>query len=158
MFYVLRGGIPWRLLPSDLPPNSTVFRWFSVWRDIGVFETINHLPVMAYRERVGREVSSTAAVLDSPSVKTTESGGPRGYDEGKKVTGRKRQVMVGTDARGLILELQPTDVQDRDGPVWCCACLGTCFALLSKHSSTAAMPGRFLLRLPQSHGYTQKAT
>ena len=86
IFYVLRGGIAWRLLPSDLPPKSTVFRWFSLWRDTGLFETINHLLVMVDRERVGREASPTAAVLDSQSVKTTESGGPRGYDAGKKVT------------------------------------------------------------------------
>jgi transposase len=111
----LRGGIAWRLLPSDLPPKSTVFRWFSLWRDTGLLETLNHLLVMADRERVGREASPTAAVLDSQSVKTTESGGPRGYDAGKKVKGRKRQVMVDTDGRGLVLEPQPADVQDRDG-------------------------------------------
>jgi putative transposase len=78
IFYVLRGGITWRLLPSDLPPKSTVFRWFSLWRDTGLFETINHLLVMADPERVGREASPTAAVLDSQSVKTIESDGPRG--------------------------------------------------------------------------------
>ena len=115
IFYVLRGGVAWRLLPTDLPPRTTVYRWFALWRDTGLFETLNHHLVMADRERVGREASPSAAVLDSQSVKTTESGGPRGYDAGKKVNGRKRQVMVDTDGRGLILEPQPADVQDRDG-------------------------------------------
>ena len=78
IFYVLRGGVAWRLLPNDLPPRTTVYRWFGLWRDTGVFETINHLLVMADRERVGRAASTSAVVLDSQSVKTTESGGPRG--------------------------------------------------------------------------------
>lgn len=115
IFYVLRGGIGWRLLPTDMPPKSTAFGWFSRWRDDGLFARLNHSLVMADRERVGRDASPTAAVLDSQSVKTTESGGPCGYDAGRKVKGRKRQVMVDTDGRGLVLEPQPADVQDRDG-------------------------------------------
>ena len=117
IFYVLRGGIAWRLLPRDLPPKSTVFGYFSRWRDAGVFLRINHHLVMADRERAGREASPSAAVLDSQSVKTTESGGPRGYDAGKKVKGRKRQAMVDTDGRALVIEPQPANVQDRDGAV-----------------------------------------
>src|SRR3712207_6690605 len=92
IFYVLRGGIAWRLLPSNLPPKSTVFRWFSLWRDTGLFETINYLRVMANREWVGWEASPRATVLDSQSLKTTGSGGPEGYDAGKRIKSRKRRT------------------------------------------------------------------
>jgi transposase len=115
IFYVMRSGCPWRLVPSDLPPWGTIYRWFAAWRDDGRFERINHALVMADRERVGRDASPSAAIIDSQSVKTTEAGGPRGYDAGKKVNGRKRHALVDTDGRGLVIEPHPASVQDRDG-------------------------------------------
>ena len=121
IFYVMRAGCPWCLLPSDLPPWGTIYRWFAKFRDDGLLEKINHSLVMADRERVGREASPSGAIIDSQSVKTTEAGGPRGYDAGKKSKGRKRHALVDTDGRGLVLEAHPASIQDRDGggPLLC---------------------------------------
>lgn len=115
IFYVLRGGIAWRLLPDSFPPWRTVYRWFARLRDEGIWESLNHCLVMLDRERAGRAASPTAAVIDSQSVKTTESGGPRGFDAGKKINGRKRHAMVDTDGRALTLQAHSAGVQDRDG-------------------------------------------
>ena len=113
--YVLRGGIAWRLMPDSFPPWGTVYRWFARRRDDGTWETINHHLVMRDRERVGREASPTASAVDNQSVKTTESGGVRGYDAGKKIKGRKRHAMVDTDGWALKLQTHAADIQDRDG-------------------------------------------
>ena len=117
IFYVLRSGCPWRLLPRDFPPWRTVYRWFSAWRYSGLFETNTPDLVRADRAGAGGAAPPPGAILDSQSIKTTESGGPRGYDAGKKVKGRKRHALVDTDGRALILIPHAASVQDRDGAV-----------------------------------------
>jgi putative transposase len=115
IFFVMRGGVPWRMLPEHFPPHQTACRWFTRFRDDGTWESLNQHLVALDRERVGREAGPTAAVIDTQSVKSTEAGGPRGFDAAKKIKGRKRHALVDTDGRCLEMQVQPASVQDRDG-------------------------------------------
>jgi transposase len=115
IFYLLRTGCAWRYLPGEYGPWSTVFHYFRRWRLDHTWADIQAIVRQHVRHRARRDPTPSAAIIDSQSVKTTEQGGPHGYDGGKKVNGRKRHLLV--DTLGLLLKVvvHPANVQDREG-------------------------------------------
>jgi transposase len=115
IFYLLRTGCQWRLLPKEFPPKSTVYDYFRRWWADGILLDIYHRLLELVRAAAGREPQPTAGIVDSQSVKTAEAGGPKGFDAGKKINGRKRHLLVDTLGLPLRAMVHPADVQDRDG-------------------------------------------
>jgi putative transposase len=113
VFYVLRTGCPWRYLPKDFPPKSTVWGYFDEWRYNGLIEAVHDALRAQVRRREGRERTPSAGSTDSQSAPATEGGEQRGYDAHKKVNGRKRHVVV--DTLGLLLAVAVTAASADDG-------------------------------------------
>jgi putative transposase len=116
IFYVLRSGCPWRLLPRNFPPWKTVYHYFRAWRIDGTFERLNAILRERLRVRSGRDPHPSAGIVDSQSAKTSGVGGEaRGYDGGKKVRGRKRHLLVDTEGFVLKAKIHSAKIPDQDG-------------------------------------------
>jgi transposase len=117
ILFILSTGCQWRALPREFPPYSTVQGYFYAWRDTGRWHRIVRALVRQARRKLGRKPTPTAAIIDSQSASTTQAGGPRGFDPGKRVHGRKRHIVTDTNGFLLAVHVHPANVQDVHGAV-----------------------------------------
>src|SRR5215218_4365749 len=127
IFYLLRTGCQWRLLPREFPAWGTVYHYFRTWKNAGVWTFLQRTIYEHIRRKAGRSACPSVVIMDGQSVKTTERGGIRGFDGYKRVKGRKRHILVDTLGMLITNRVEPANVSDRRSAARLLAGLGPLF-------------------------------
>ena len=154
VFYIVKSGCQWRMLPYDYPPWQTVYYYFSKWKREGLIEEVHDILVKEARKSVGKKEMPSVGIIDSQSVKTTSvAGEARGYDAGKKTKRRKRHIIVDTLGLLLAVVVHSADIQDRDGAKLVMDCIRYKYDSIVKIFADGGYAGQLIDYVKQSFNW-----